>query len=101
MYLVFTQCDEQNQEIVLKTEGIKFSTKFNQEMKFYENRGKFELKLNIGDAINSIRGVKNWIIDLKTRSSPSLANQAPSQIDGTEIGWNLVPKPISWLDQVT
>ena len=40
-------------------EEIKISTKFDQEMIFFENRGKFELKNSIGAEIRSIMGVKN------------------------------------------
>ena len=65
-------------------EEITFSAKFAHEMNFAENRGNFELKPTIGVVINSIMGVKKLILDLKTRSFPSLVNQAPPQTDGIE-----------------
>ena len=52
VYLSSTRCDEKNPEIISKMEEIKFLAKFAEEMKFHENRGKFELKLNIGSVIN-------------------------------------------------
>jgi hypothetical protein len=66
IYLQFSLCHKQNPEIVLKTKEIKFSSKFAQEMKFFENQGKFELKLSIGVEKNSIIGVKILIMDLKS-----------------------------------
>ena len=38
--------DEQNPEIISKTEDFEFSTKFASKLKFFENRGNFELKLS-------------------------------------------------------
>ena len=51
VYLSSNQCKKQNPKIVLKTKEIQFSSKFAQKMKFHENRGSFELKLNIKDVI--------------------------------------------------
>ena len=64
-------------------------------MKFHENQGNFEQKFSIGAEIKSIRGIKNFNLDLKTLYSPILVNMAPSQTDGTEIGQKLILKPIS------
>ena len=64
-------------------------------MKFHENQGSFELKLIIWAALNSIRGIKIWNFDFKTLYSLIIVNQAPPQIDETEIGKKLIPKPIS------
>ena len=66
-------------------EEIKFSAKFAHEMKFFKNRGKFVLKLSIGSEINSVRGVKNLIMDFKIKPSLSLVNHTPSQTNGIEI----------------
>jgi hypothetical protein len=66
VYLAYTQCDEQNPEIVSKTEEIKFSAKIVKKMKFHENRGDFELKLSIRVEISSIRVVKICNLNLKT-----------------------------------
>ena len=67
-------------------EEIEFSAKFAKKMKFHKNRGSFELKLNIWDDINSIRGIKFWNLDFKIWFSPSLVILTPSQTDETEIG---------------
>ena len=91
---------QKNPENVSKMKEIKVSAKFAEEKKFHENQGKFELKLSIGDLINSIIGVKNLILDLKTWTYPIPVNQEPSKTNETEIGWNLILKPISWPDQV-
>ena len=74
---------------------IEFSSKFAQKMKFLEKRGDFELKLSFWDAIKSIRGIKIWILILKTLSSPSLVSLSLSQTDGTENGQKLISELIS------
>ena len=66
VYLEFNLCDEQNPKISSESEEIKFSAKFDYDMNFFENRGKFELKNSIGDVMGLIRGVKNLNIYLKT-----------------------------------
>jgi hypothetical protein len=81
---IITLCDEKNQGICLETEEIKFSSKFAQEMEFFENRGKFELKNSIGYAIPSIRVLKKLNINFKTQPYLSPLNQASSQTDITE-----------------
>ena len=42
--LEFNWFDEENQKILLELEEIKFLAKFAQEIKFFKNRGNFELK---------------------------------------------------------
>ena len=51
MDLSFNLFDEQNLEIFLKMEEIKSLAKFAQEMKFFKNLGKNELKNSKGDAM--------------------------------------------------
>ena len=85
VYLASNQCDEQNPKKNSKSKEIKFLAKFAQGMKFHENRGNFELKINIRDVIKSIMHIRNIIFELKTLPSPILVNHAPPQTDGTEI----------------
>ena len=44
---------------------FEFSAKFAQNLKFLENQGNFELKLNIWAAINSMSGIKICNLDFK------------------------------------
>lgn len=91
IYLEFNQCDEQNPKIILKTEEIKFSAKFAQEMKFHENWGNFELKIRIGADKKIIGGVKNLILDLRIWPSSILVDQESPQ---TEQNWiQIKPRP--------
>ena len=56
--------DEQNLEIVSKTEKIDFSAKFAWKLKFHGNQGKFSLTQWFYVAIKSMRGIKIWIFHL-------------------------------------
>lgn len=88
----YIQRDEQNPESVSKTKKIYFSSKFVWKLKFYENQGKFILKLFLWAAINSIRGIKICIFYFSFSFSPSPMNLLPSQTDRTKIGQKLFPK---------
>ena len=77
-------------------EKIDFSAKFAWKLKFFENRGNFELKLSFWATINSIRGIKFFNFYFKIWFSPSLTSLTPSQTDGTEIGKKLIPEPTSY-----
>ena len=87
--------DEQNLEIVSKTKEFEFSAKFAWKLKFFENRGKFELKFSYCAAINSIRGIKFLSLYFIILFSPSLGSLTPSQTDESEIGEKLLPEPNS------
>ena len=80
-----TQSDKKNQQVVLETKEFKFSVKLASKLKLFKNRSSFELNLSFWDVINSIMGIRNFNLDLKTLSSPILASLAPSQIDRTEM----------------
>ena len=55
--------DEQKPKIISKMEKIDFSAKFAWKLKFHENRVKFELRHLFWVDINSIWGIKLWILD--------------------------------------
>ena len=77
-------------------EKIDFSAKFAWKLSFCKNRGKFELTQCFYVSINSIRGIKICILDLKPLFSPSLVSLLPSQTDGTENGQFLLPESTSY-----
>ena len=78
-----TQIGKQNPEIISKTEEFEFSSKFAWKLKFFKNRGSFELKLSFWAAKNSIMGIKVCNLYVKTLSSPILVSLETSQPNET------------------
>ena len=95
VYMSSTRIDEQNPEIVSKTEDSGFSTKFLSKVSFCKNRGKVLLTQWKKVAINSTKDIKIWNFSTKPQPSPSLTNLLPPQTDGTEFRPPVVPELIS------
>ena len=79
-----------------KKKDFVFSAKFLSKLSFCKNQGDFLLTQWKKYARNSIRDIKFLNFSIKTRPSPSLTNLLPSQTDGTENGFPVVPESVSW-----
>ena len=96
VYMRSTRRDEQNPEIVSKTEDFGFSAKFLLKLNFCKNRGKFFLTQWKKVVINSLRDIKTCNFSMKPWPSPSPMNLLPPQTDGTEFQLPVVPESVSW-----
>ena len=95
VYMDSTRRDEQNPEIVSKSEKFDFSTNFVSKLSFRKNRGKICLTQWEKVAINSIRDIKYWNFSIKPWPSPSPVNLLTPQTDGTEIRFLVVSESVS------
>ena len=80
-------------------EKIDFSAKFAWKLKFHGNQSKFTIKQWFQVSINSIMGIKFFILDLEFLFSPSPTNLLPSQTDGTENEQKLFLESTSYENQ--
>ena len=92
VYLISTRRDEQNPEIVSKSEDFDFFSQILSKLSFRKNRGDFLLKQWKEAAKNSIRDIKTWNFSMKPWTSPSPLSLLPSQTDGTGIRLPVLPK---------
>jgi len=92
VYFISTRIDEQNPEIVSKSEDFDFLVKFWPKLSFCKNRGDFLLKQWKEAATNSIRDIKIWNFLTKPQTSPSPVSLLPSQTDDTGIRLPVLPE---------
>ena len=95
VYMYSTIIDEQNLEIISKSEKFGFSANFVSKLSFCKNRDKICLTQWKKVAINSIRDIKTWNFYIRLWPSPSPANLLTPQTDDTEIQFPVILESVS------